>query len=188
MVHVLVAAMKADGKVDSAEVTVIKSFFQQNLGYQGVSVEWVSDLIEKAQKESYPIELLCQEINMNFNRDAKLILLQMVYRVVAADDVITATEKQFIDTVVQMLQISSEEHEKIKTFFKDLLSQDEDDYYTLLGLTKPTTKEAVKKAYRDAIKENHPDKVHHLGAEFVKVAEEKMQQINQAYQVLMKSV
>ena len=39
------------------------------------------------------------------------------------------------------------------------------------------SKEEIKKVYKQACKENHPDKVHHLGEEFRKVAEEKMQKI-----------
>ena len=56
----------------------------------------------------------------------------------------------------------------------------------MLGVKPGSTKEEVKKAYREACKQHHPDKVHHLGEEFRKVAEEKMQKINSAYAALMK--
>ena len=41
--------------------------------------------------------------------------------------------------------------------------------------------ETIKKSYRQLSMKYHPDKVSHLGDEFKKVAEEKMKEINAAY-------
>lgn len=43
-----------------------------------------------------------------------------------------------------------------------------------------------QKAYRALSMQYHPDKVRHLGEEFQQVAEEKMKEINNAYQFLEK--
>ena len=45
---------------------------------------------------------------------------------------------------------------------------------------------AIKKAYRKLSMQYHPDKVSHLGDEFKQVAEEKMKEINVAYDFLEK--
>ena len=109
-----------------------------------------------------------------------MILLQLVYRVVAADDVITSSEKSIIDQIVAKLTVSPQDHERIKALFeKDFDTTDH--YYKVLGVSKNATKEEIKKTYKEACKKYHPDKVHHLGDEFRKVAEEKMQEINVAY-------
>ena len=44
----------------------------------------------------------------------------------------------------------------------------------------------VKKAYRKMAAKFHPDKVHHLGEEFQKMAEEKFKSVNDAYQQIKK--
>ena len=55
------------------------------------------------------------------------------------------------------------------------------DYYEILGVAKGASAEELKKAYRKLCLQYHPDKVGHLGEEFKRVAEEKMKEINVAY-------
>ncbi len=64
--------------------------------------------------------------------------------------------------------------------------QQDDSHFTILGVSSNASKEEIKTAYRNACKKYHPDKVHHLGEEFKKVAEEKMQKINESYSRLIK--
>src|SRR5215470_12221191 len=59
------------------------------------------------------------------------------------------------------------------------------DPYELLRITRGASKEEIKAAYFNLIKQYHPDKVSHLGQEFQKLADEKAQLINRAYQILM---
>lgn len=42
-------------------------------------------------------------------------------------------------------------------------------------------------AYRNLVKSYHPDKVGHLAPEFTEVAERRMKEINQAYEILKNS-
>jgi DnaJ domain len=61
------------------------------------------------------------------------------------------------------------------------------DPYQVLRITTGASKEEIKAAYFNLIKQYHPDKVSHLGQEFQKLADEKAQLINRAYQILMAS-
>jgi molecular chaperone DnaJ len=49
------------------------------------------------------------------------------------------------------------------------------NYYTILGVNKNSTPDEIKKAYRNAVKEHHPDK----GGD-----EEKFKEVSEAYEVL----
>ena len=55
---------------------------------------------------------------------------------------------------------------------------------TSFGLGDEATFDDVRRAYREHVKQYHPDKVAHLGAELRKLAEMKTKEFNSAYQIL----
>ena len=55
-----------------------------------------------------------------------------------------------------------------------------------IGLLTKYSDSEVKKAFRKMASKFHPDKVHHLGDEFQKMAEEKFKSVNDAYQQIKK--
>ena len=58
------------------------------------------------------------------------------------------------------------------------------DPYEVLGIPRSATSEAIRTAYRARMQAYHPDKVAHLGEDLQKLATEKSQQIQRAYQQL----
>jgi len=60
----------------------------------------------------------------------------------------------------------------------------------ILGFKKnePITKSELKKRYFDLLKQNHPDRVASMGADFKKLADKNTKEINQAYESLKKKV
>lgn len=58
------------------------------------------------------------------------------------------------------------------------------DPYAVLGIAPTASREAIQSAYRARMQEYHPDKVAHLGEELQRLALEKSQQIQRAYQQL----
>ncbi len=53
---------------------------------------------------------------------------------------------------------------------------------SILGAPRGATLKEIKRAYHDRIREYHPDKVSHLGAELRELAEQKSKEINAAYE------
>jgi DnaJ like chaperone protein len=62
-----------------------------------------------------------------------------------------------------------------------------EDDYKILEVSPDATNEEVKKAYREAAKKHHPDKVGHLGEDVRKAAEEKFARVNEAYDRIKKA-
>ncbi len=58
------------------------------------------------------------------------------------------------------------------------------DAYEVLGISRSASSDAIQTAYRDRMKEYHPDKVAHLGEELQKLAHVKSQEIQRAYRQL----
>ena len=61
------------------------------------------------------------------------------------------------------------------------------DYYDVLGVSKSSSADQIKSAYRKLAVKYHPDKVSHLGNEVKKIAEEKFKMVSQAYSNIKKS-
>ncbi|WP_410207836.1 J domain-containing protein [Fusobacterium sp.] len=64
-------------------------------------------------------------------------------------------------------------------------TEDLTKYYTILGVSKEATKEEIKKAYRDLVKQHHPDKFANNPTE-KEYHENKLKEINEAYEKLIK--
>ncbi|MFT5780218.1 MAG: DnaJ like chaperone protein [Crocinitomicaceae bacterium] len=62
-----------------------------------------------------------------------------------------------------------------------------DNAYKILELTKAASDATIKKTYRKLAMKHHPDRVIHLGEEHKKIAAEKFQKINMAYEFIKKS-
>lgn len=183
LVHILVHAFKADGQIDSREIAVTKAFFVQVMGFNSAQMAWVQSLMDVAIKANHPLDEIVEEFNRSFNHESKMIVLQLVYRVVFADHHFSQSEKDFVNRLVRLLKLTDSDHERIRALFVSK-GDDKDRFYRALGLKRGATKAEIKKAYRNLVKEYHPDKVHHLGTEFREVAEEKVRKINEAYEAL----
>ncbi|HSL20722.1 MAG TPA: J domain-containing protein [Vicinamibacterales bacterium] len=59
------------------------------------------------------------------------------------------------------------------------------NYYELLSVAADATADDVKRAFRREIARYHPDKVAHLGPEFLQIAEARAAELTEAYRVLM---
>ena len=60
-------------------------------------------------------------------------------------------------------------------------------YYAILGVNKNITKDELKKAYYKLVKKYHPDKFENSSKKEKENAENKMKEINEAYEYLMKN-
>ena len=60
-------------------------------------------------------------------------------------------------------------------------------YYAILGVNKNITKDELKKVYYKLVKKYHPDKFENSSKKEKENAENKMKEINEAYEYLMKN-
>lgn len=63
-------------------------------------------------------------------------------------------------------------------------SSSKSDPHEVLGVAKHATPEEIKRAYRQKMEQNHPDKVEHLGPAIKKVAQTETRRIQEAYEAL----
>jgi DnaJ like chaperone protein len=184
LVRFMVRMADVDGVVDESELQVIRSFFSTHMRYGPTQMHWIERLIKNSREKNVPLEELCFNFKSRFGIDEKRMLVQILYLVALADGKIRDSEQRLIDRIVSRIDFPSFEHDAIK---RTLLRESKDlDPYKVLGLSAGAGKDEIKRRYRELSKENHPDRVAHLGEEFREIAEKKMAEINRAYDTLKK--
>ena len=65
-------------------------------------------------------------------------------------------------------------------------TEDKSKYYDILGVSKGAGKDEIKRAYRELVKQHHPDKFTNASASEKEYHENKLKEINEAYEKLSK--
>jgi DnaJ like chaperone protein len=189
LVHILVKISQLDGHVSRDEVQTIQQFFQQNLRYNQTQMSWVKNLIKDATSSTETLESLLEEFRSTFAYEPRLILLELIYQIVYTKDPVPENELASARKIATFLEISEYDHRTIEAKYRYQRQRSANDslesaarYYATLGLENGADMNTIKKAYRQLSMKYHPDKVSHLGDEFKAVAEEKMKELNAAYE------
>ncbi len=173
----------ADGHISRQERSVIRNFFAKSLGFQGNELRFIDAVIDETDKRNPDLYQICKAFDRFASREQRLMLLDLCYNIAAADNVITKEEQEIINEVVAALEIAPDEHARIQKRFK---GTSQDNHYTVLGIDPSASVSEIKKAYRQMASQYHPDRVAHLGKEFIDFAHVKFREINESYQVLRK--
>jgi len=188
LVRILVKIAQLDGHVSRDEVQTIQRFFQVNLRYNQTQMAWVKNLIKEATGATESLEMLLQEFRSTFAYEPRLILLELIYQIIFTKDPPPDNELQTARRIATFLGIADYDLRTIEAKYTYRRQQQataaresDSHYYAVLGLEPGADLEVIKKAYRRLSMKYHPDKVSHLGDEFRNVAEEKMKEINSAY-------
>ncbi len=188
LVNILVRIAQIDGTVTRAETGAIVNFFRQHLHYNQSQIFWVKDQINEALGSSAPLEAFLTDFKSHFGYEPRLILLELVYQVLFTNPQVKADELAMVQRIVDHLEIMPFDHQAIRSKYVSGFvrrpAEDVNRYYEILGLSPGVDFEQVKRAYRKLSMQYHPDKVAYLGEEFREIAEEKMKELNQAYQFL----
>jgi len=188
LVHILVKIAQLDDHVSKDEVQTIQRFFQYNLHYNQTKMAWVKNLIKEATESTETMEAMLDEFKRTFAYEPRLILLELIYQIVYTKDPVPQNELEKARQIGVFLDISQYDLRTIEakyTYHRQRQAtearQNDVQFYAVLGLEPGADMETIKKSYRQLSMKYHPDKVSHLGDEFKTVAEEKMKEINAAY-------
>ena len=180
MLVLVAAVLKADGKVMKSELDVVKNYFIRTFGKESASEALV--MLRSLLKQDIPVRDVSIQIGRKLDYSSRLQLLHFLYNIAVADGNIHDKEIEVIDLIANNMGLSYKDRESIKSMFV----KKKDSYYKILEIEPDAGNEEVKKAYRKMALKYHPDKVSHLGEDFKKVAEEKFQKVNEAYQHIRK--
>ncbi len=200
LVLLLVGTAKADGRITDDEKETIVNFFSQQLGYRGGDLDFIRRMIDEAIYRDINIRDVCESIKLHTVYEERLFLVQLNYRVAISDGVLSDSEDRFINRTAEYLGINPYDFATIRNSFQSYRRAYSTGGssgggrnapvfrtpYEVLGLSENCSDEEVHRAFRNLANKYHPDKVAHLGKEFIELANEKFTEIQKAYEAIKK--
>lgn len=169
---------KADGRVTRDEVETFKKVFRIPPEEAGN----VGRFFNQAKQEAHGYEPYARQIaNMFRNAPAVLEdLLDALFLIAKADGAVHPNELEFLKRVATIFRFDDARFARIR---EGHLGPDEADAYAILGVPADIADAELKKAYRELVREHHPDTLiaQGLPREFIDVANEKLAAINDAF-------
>ena len=170
------AVMKADHELKKSELEFVKQFLIQQFGVAHAQKRL--KLFQHILQQDVSIKEVCLQVKQFMDHASRLQLVHVLFGLSQADGHVHPEEVKVIYSISQYLGISRNDYEAILAmFYKDTTSA-----YKILKISPDVSDVEAKKAYRRMANKFHPDKVHHLGEDFQKMAEDKFKKVNEAYQ------
>ena len=173
---------KADGLVTRDEVTAFRRVFTIPKGEEASAAK-VFDL---ARQDVAGFDAYARKIRAMFkpsDRDVMIDLMEGLFHIAVADRQFHPAEETFLRSVAQIFGLDD-------PCFRSLRARHvQDDPYAVLGVDPSAPYEAIRKAWRVAVKASHPDVMIARGvpAEAVKLAQDRLRALNAAWDEISKA-
>jgi DnaJ like chaperone protein len=178
---------KADGRVCEDEIGVVRSFMHDKLCLDTATQQFAMGVFNEAKDNKTPFEDYARQFGQVFKNEQQLRMMffEMLFSVALADGVLHPAEEKILRTAPSLLGLHGDVYDTVKRQFVSDLSH----HYAMLGLKAGADMSEVKKAYRKLVSEYHPDKIVSKGLpeDFIKFAEQKFREINEAYEAITKA-
>ncbi len=172
---------KADGVVTEDEIKA----FQQIFDIPADEFNHVSKLYNLAKQDVAGYHVYARRIRRLFPEDPAILedVMNGLFHIAKADGLVHENEMLFMDDIAGIFEIETREYERIRLRH---VEPEDGNPYIFLDADSSWGDEQLKSHYRTLIKENHPDRfiARGLPAEFVSIANERLSQINQAWDLV----
>ena len=174
---------KADGTVTRDEVDAFKRVFK----IPPHEIKNVGRVFDQARKDHRGYKAYAKQVAGMF-RDNPAVLEELLYclaYVARADGQVHPNEHDFLANVAGIFGLDAHAFERITALRPDA---GDANPWSVLGVTRDMTDDALKAAYRKLVRENHPDALTAQGMpeEFVQLANERLAAINDAWDKISK--
>jgi DnaJ like chaperone protein len=176
-----------DGRLLPEEQRKVEEFIDQDLKLDPQSRNAALRVFHAALTGGGTFEQFALQFQQNFSHEPALLelMIDIFYRIAAADGVINSAEEQLISQAARIFRISDALLDSIRRRCCHGIGTSK-HAYAVLGLAPDASVEEIKKAYRKLSIEFHPDTVASKGLpeEFTVFATEKFRAIQEAYDAL----
>ncbi len=193
---------KADGIVKKVEIEAAEQVMMK-LGLAGEKRDQAINAFNHGKSADFNLETQLRDLILNCARKPSLIQMFLEIQIVAAtaDGEVSTAEMQILYQIGNAFRIPASQ---IDNLIEMVIAQQAfqqggasgtynggpspEQAYKVLGIPQSSSKQEVKRAYRKLMSQHHPDKLVSKGMpeEMIKVATEKSQEIQSAYDMIKK--
>jgi DnaJ like chaperone protein len=169
---------KADGLVTADEVAAFREVFK----VPPEEVKNVGRIFNMARRDAAGFEPYARQIARLLNDRPRVLedLLHCLFHIAKADHVVHQAEIDFLRAVAGIFGFEEADFLRIRAHH---MAPEQCDPFLVLGVAHDASEEQVRRAYRQLVRDNHPDKLIAQGVpqEFLDLATAKLAAINEAY-------
>ena len=170
---------KADGEVSRGEVAA----FRQVFAVPPEEEAQAARVFNLARQDVAGFDAYARKIRAMFRGDDQVLvdLFEGLFHIAASDGHLHPGEEEFLQTVAEIFGIGDRCYRAVRERY--LLGAPHDPY-DVLGLSRDATLDQVRAAWKQAVRDSHPDRMIARGvpAEAVKLAERRLIAINAAWE------
>jgi len=178
---------KADGTVTNDEIIKFREVFD----FDPKDEVAIGKIFNNAKKTSEGYEVYAKQLKLVFGDQQELYIefINSLYKIAFADGEFHDNEERMIKDIALIFNMPDEILDSIKSQFINIVNAfDIDNDYKILQSDSSESDEELKKKYFKLVKEYHPDTLVSKGLpeEFLKFANERLANINKAYERIIK--
>ena len=182
-VIVLSAKMaKADGKVTEEEIKA----FKEKINVPDNEIKNVAKLWDQAKKTTDGFEVYAKQISDLLGRNSSVLeeLLNLLITIAQADGKITIPEIKYLKKVGDIFGFSNEDFERIYSSKSGVYT----DPYQVLGVSRNTTVQEIKRKWKQLAINHHPDRLISQGVpeDLIQKSTSRLKEINNAWDIIQK--
>ncbi len=186
---------KADGRVSELEAQLISMMFDDisKIFTEKEKTRGLLKEIFNEEKEKDNAKEVAESLSklLGKSRLKPRQFIEFLIQLAFVDDGLSADEDKVLRIVIAELNIEPSEYDAMLHKFENIKkgktqSMSLDEAYDMLGVNASDDMSSIKKTYRNLVREYHPDIMisQEKDADYIEEATSKMQEINQAYQVI----
>ncbi len=177
---------KADGNVSENEISTVESFMKRELQLDMHGQETAKNIFRHAINSNESFDAFAMQFYSVFRTQPNIIELMMdvMLRVSTSDGDISIEEEQMLLSATRIFNYSNADYTRLKSKYV----KETNKFYAILKCDETSSNDEIKKQYRKLVTEYHPDKIEAKGLpeEFVKFANDKFKEIQEAYDNIKK--
>ena len=180
LVYTCIAMVCSDGKLERSEVQALRDFLVAEFELEPGAERGLKSMLKRAREARVSPRRAAEIIQPHMVEEMVQPVLAMLYTMASANGTVSREEESWISAFSEALGIS----EGARAAAKSGLGPDLEKYRQTLGVGPNATKAEIKQAYRREAADYHPDKVAGLPVGFRDFANQKMKELNEAYDAL----